>query len=108
MLKKIYRLSSVNIKNSKKISSDLFTLRFSENNLEITRFGFVISKKIDKKAVVRNSLKRKLSVSIEEIFDRIESGFDFVIYPSKKAAEANQEKISNEMISALSNNNFIK
>lgn len=101
MLKKINRLSQARLKDSRNISTPLFNVKASVNNLDISRFGFVISKKIDKKAVGRNMLKRKLSSCIEEIFDRIETGKDFVLYPNMSAVNAPREKILEEIIKVL-------
>ena len=97
MLKKIYRLSSVRLVKQKHIRSMSFDLRFAKNNLGFPRFGFVISKKIDKSAVVRNLLKRKLSKCAEEIFDRIEGGYDFVFYPRTNSLESAQEELKKEI-----------
>jgi ribonuclease P protein component len=94
-------MSSVKLDNPKKISGSLFVLKIAKNNLEISRFGFVISKKVDKSAVLRNSLKRKFSTSIEEIFDKIDVGWDFVFYPRSAALNVSKEKISEETRSIL-------
>ena len=101
MLKKTYRLSSVRIKSPKTINSESFSIKWTKNSLSYPRFGFVISKRIDSRAVVRNSLKRKLSGCIEEIFDKIEGGNDFVIYPKPKAVHTNRGEILKEMKKAL-------
>lgn len=97
MLKKIYRLSSVRLNNSRNAKSKLFNIKTAKSGLEYPRFGFVISKKIDKRAVIRNSLKRKLSKCIEEIFDRIEGGHDFVFYPKQEVLEIKQEDLGKEI-----------
>jgi ribonuclease P protein component len=108
MLKKTNRLSSVRIKKSKLINSRLMDIKIGQNNLQFSRFGFVISKKIDKRAVVRNSLKRKLSACVEEIFDRIEGGHDFVFYPKREILDINQEILSTEVKKMLENEGLLK
>lgn len=107
MLKKIYRLSSLNLRSPKNISGELFNLKIGKNNLQVSRFGFVISKKIDKRASVRNALKRKLSRSIEEIFDKIETGYDIVFYPKNLALGATGEIISLEINKIFSKEGLI-
>jgi len=52
--KKIYRLG-------RKIKEDFFVIRYLENNLPYSHFGFVIAKTVIKKATKRNLLKRKIS-----------------------------------------------
>ncbi len=39
------------------------------------KFGFVISKKISKKAVVRNKIRRKLAEEVRKNLDKFENGF---------------------------------
>jgi len=101
MLKKIYRLSTVRLGSFNRVTSASFDIKISKNNMNISRFGFVISKKIDKRAVARNSAKRKLSKSIEEIFDRIEIGRDFVFYPRQIMLDINQKDLTKELEIAL-------
>jgi len=54
-------------------------IRFLKNDLEITRFGIVISSKISKKAVFRNRIRRCLEEIIRLRLDQIKSGFDIVV-----------------------------
>lgn len=108
MLKKIYRLSSVRLVGQKKINGKHFSAKYSENKLPHARFGFVISKKLSKSAVVRNSLKRKLSVSIEEIFDKIVTGVDIVIYPRQSAIDISQKDLEFDIKKALGSENLLK
>jgi len=60
MIPRLNRLPTTRLISSKVISSDFFTLRYVKNDLSYNRFAFVVGKKIDKKAVVRNRLKRVL------------------------------------------------
>ena len=104
MLKKINRIATPHITDPGKISTPLFNLKIGANNSSISRFAFVISKKIDKRATVRNSLKRKFSSCVEEIFDRIETGNDYIFYPSPQAILAPREKILDEIKKVLIKN----
>ena len=54
-----------NFKIGKSVSSPLFYIKFSRNNLTVNRFGFVVSKSVSKKAVVRNKLKRRLREAVK-------------------------------------------
>ena len=53
-------------------------LKAVKNNLPFSRFGFVVSKKVSKKAVERNKVKRLMSESIRLSQKRIKSGFDII------------------------------
>lgn len=108
MLKKIYRLSSLKLSSPKSVNSQNFILKTSINSLDIPRFGFVISKKVDKSAVVRNSLKRKISMTAEHLFDRIEGGRDFVFYPKASMIDASRESVAQEIEELFKKERFIK
>lgn len=93
MLKKQFRLTHFRLSNPKTVSTEFFTLKICPNNEEINRFGFVVSKKFSKSAVKRNEVKRKIRSCIEEIFDNIVGGNDFIIYPKLSAEDAQRVKI---------------
>jgi len=82
MLKKENRLKKKKdfdsvYKKGKTIAGKLVFLKILKNNLDISRFGFIISKKISKKAVIRNKIKRKLREIIKK--EIIKKGFDIII-----------------------------
>jgi ribonuclease P protein component len=108
MLKKIYRLSSARLQKARSISAPTFNLKTSENTIGFPRFAFAISKKIDRRATVRNSIKRKLSLSIEQIFDRINAERDFVFYPRPEIVNLSQKQISEEVQAVFTKEGFIK
>ena len=54
-------------------------LKATKNNLEASRFGFIVSQKISKKAVVRNKVKRRLRAIIRKNLPRIKKGLDIVL-----------------------------
>ena len=51
----------------------------AKNNLKENRFGFVVSKKISLKAVVRNKIKRQLREIVKKKLSEIKPGIDEVI-----------------------------
>jgi len=82
MLKKENRLKKKKdfdsvYKKGKTIAGKLIFLKILKNNLDINRFGFVVSKKISKKAVIRNKTKRKLREIIKK--EIIKKGFNIII-----------------------------
>ena len=107
MLKKIYRLSNPRLSNPKTISSSFFTLKTAKNNLKFNRFAFIVTKKMDKRATIRNLTRRKLRSSIEEIFDRIELGNDFVFYPKSKIIQTDREGVLREVKKVFSNQKLL-
>lgn len=107
MLKKENRLGSTNGAKSR-ISSPLFGLSFSDNNKNLSRFSFVISKKIDKRAVVRNKTKRKIRSVIEDMLGKIKAGKDFTFYLKKETVSSTRENISNELSDVFEKNKLLK
>lgn len=99
MLKKTYRINTKKeydyiYKNGKRIQSRYIIVFVIPNNLEYNRFGFVTSKKVGN-AVIRNRAKRQSRAIIQKNWEKIKTGYDFVIiarYNIKDAAFAWLEK----------------
>ena len=59
--------------------SFLFLKALEREDKEESRFGFVVSTKVSKKAVVRNKLKRQMREIVRGKLDEIKSGYDIVV-----------------------------
>lgn len=95
MLAKQYRLPrTVSFQNAKSFSSHFFRVLIQENAFAQNRFGFVISKKIDKRAVVRNRLRRLLSHLVVE-FSQTGSGQDVLIIVKQSFFKGKSEEALN-------------
>jgi len=66
------------LKRGKGFREDFLFLKLIKNNFKISRVGFIVSKKISKKAVQRNKIKRKLREIIQLYLAKIQPGFDLV------------------------------
>ena len=99
MLKKIFRLSGEDLKKFfsqkyKKIGDDIFLIYYQKNDLSYPRFALLPDKKIFKKAVKRNKIRRQVYTIIREILkERKIKNFDFFIM-IKKEEKFNQLKES--------------
>ena len=51
-------------------------LKIVQNNLEENRFGFIVSQKVSKKAVLRNKIKRRLRDIVRQNIAKIRKGID--------------------------------
>ena len=66
-------------KTGKGYKEDFLFLKIVKNDLKTSRFGFVVSKKFSKKAIVRNKIKRQLRELIKLKLSKIRKGIDGII-----------------------------
>lgn len=83
MLPKNYRLRLKNdfdklFKEGSFAGQAFLTLGFIKNKLNNSRFAVIVGKKVSKKAVTRNSVKRKTAEVIRLSLEQIKPGFDLV------------------------------
>lgn len=64
-------------------SEGTLSLKMVRGPYAVSRFGFIVSKKVSKKAVVRNRLKRRLRESVRwaDKTGRLVGGWDVVVMP---------------------------
>lgn len=85
MLNKKHRLPKGRRTWDKQLSNSLFILKISNNGLEYNRVGIIVSKKVDKRAVLRNRLKRIVGLCIRTLNKEIKEGFDLLFIMKKEA-----------------------
>jgi len=66
-------------KEGKSFSQGFLFLKINKNKLNISRFGFIVSKKVSKKAPVRNKIKRRLREITRSKMPKIKNGIDCII-----------------------------
>ena len=66
-------------KTGKGYKENFLFLKITKNNLETSRFGFIVSKKFSKKAVIRNKVKRQLRELVKARLPKIKKGIDGII-----------------------------
>ncbi|MFP4097344.1 MAG: ribonuclease P protein component [Alphaproteobacteria bacterium] len=73
--------------NGKKWVSQSLVICIKPNNLDCKRVGFTVSKRIDKSAVGRNRIKRRLrAVAADVLSQYAKNGTDYVIMGRKETA----------------------
>ena len=108
MLKQQNRLlQRSRLANVKTYSTPLFTLKISNNGLLYNRYGFVVSKKIDKRATRRNRIKRILRVCIENNLGIIQPGLDMLFIVKQEIAQKKQEEICLTVLSLLKKEKYL-
>ena len=62
------------------------------NKQETSRFAFIVSTKVDKRATVRNRMRRLMSESVRHVYDSIRPGVDGVFAGSKSLIGLTQQE----------------
>jgi len=92
-----YRIPQVKAQGKAWFGS-LFTLLVLTTSESVFRLGLVVSKKIDKRAVQRNRLKRQLRQIIKNQLDWLPQANDCLLLVKKKIIEVDSLTIEPELI----------
>jgi ribonuclease P protein component len=106
MLAKKYRVTKKKeieaiMKNGESFFTKFFVVKYLKTDENISRFGFVVSKKVAKSAVKRNVLKRRMREVVRKQWKQIRPGYATIILFSKNAAPEGTLIGSAELESAL-------
>lgn len=73
-------------KGGRHIKSQNFFIKYLANGTDKTRIGFIVSKKVSKKAVDRNRAKRRMREAFKNIDGKIKDGISIIVvaYPTVK------------------------
>ncbi len=82
-------------------------LAFVQNELEHSRFGFVVSKRIGK-AVRRNKIKRRMREAVRQRIPVIKPGFDVILIARQPIAEASYQEIERWIDRLLNKANLVQ
>ena len=85
-----------------------FTLKNKENNLGLNRFGIVVSKKVDARAVVRNKVKRFFRTELMNINKKIVAGHDILFLVKKEVLNKTKEENLLAIKNALEKTGLLK
>jgi ribonuclease P protein component len=81
--------------------SPLLILAWMPNDVAKRRVGFVVSKRISKRAVDRNYIKRLLSEAMRVFLPRLPSGLDIVVSARQKASTADLRTLEQDLLALL-------
>lgn len=84
MLAKVNRLRKKKdferiLKKGKSFKEGFIILKFNKNNSREIRFGFIVSRKVSKKATVRNKVKRRLRELMKKKIENLKRGMDIIL-----------------------------
>lgn len=106
MLKKYFRITENKdfqtiLKNGRFVQNRYFLLKYGQNALKSSRFGFIVSVKTLKRAVDRNLIKRRFREIIRLNFNDIKEGYDVVFIIRKQALDLKYAELQKEILDAL-------
>jgi ribonuclease P protein component len=85
----------------RRVSSSLLILAWMPNDVGSLRIGFVVSKRISKRAVDRNYIKRLLGEAIRDSLGVLPGGWDIVISARKDTLTADLPALAREIAALL-------
>jgi ribonuclease P protein component len=98
MLSKEFRLpASTKLSHTRFFRNSFFGVKYAKNDLSVSRFGFVVKKSVDKRAVVRNRIRRLFRSCIEELKERVDPGYDMLFFLEKGIIDKKQSDLCQEL-----------
>lgn len=94
-------------KKGQKKDSFYFYIKFLPNDLDIVRFGIIVSIKLFKKAVVRNKIKRRISEICRKNLKSIKNGYDIIFIAKPAILTADNIKLTNDFFKVLKRANLL-
>jgi ribonuclease P protein component len=91
-LKKKINFARIEIDGSMYQSKSFGMGIYNRNDDEPSHFGFIISTKISKKAVVRNRIKRIMSEVIRVNLDKLKNGYDVLFLIKHQAVKKDKKR----------------
>ncbi len=102
MLARTYRLRKNSdfqrlYRTAKRFATPNLVLYYTPSHLKYSQVGFVVSKKVSKSAVVRNTLRRRASGVVEEMFANIKEPVKMIVLIRKDFSGMNPIEIKAEI-----------
>lgn len=114
MLAKKYRLTgNTNFKRVEVLgvmyqSSNFGIGMFNRKDEEVSRYGFVISTKVAKDAVDRNTIRRHMSETVRRIVQDVKNGYDVVFLAKTSIIRTPAEELVKEVRHAIRESGLLK
>lgn len=98
MLAREYRLPpTTKLIRAQFVRTPLFGFKYTKNTLKVSRFAFVVRKSVDKRAVVRNRIRRLFRSCIEDFRNQIVPGYDMLFFLEKGIIDKQQQDLCREI-----------
>jgi ribonuclease P protein component len=84
-------------KRGRSLSAAGFGLKYARTDLPQSRFAFVVGVKVSKRAVKRNTLRRRMRAGVSELMERVRPGFDVMLIARPEALKFDYATVRNAM-----------
>ena len=84
-------------KKGRRIGSRFFLIKTIKGNKD-TRIGFIVSKKVVSKIVLRNKLKRRMREAVQSFQGDIKKGYDIIIIALFGSSEKKYSELKKDLI----------
>lgn len=109
MLKKVNRLSQAKkLTDTKTLNTQFAVIKISNGNDTDDKFGFIVSKKVDQRAVVRNKIKRRIRSAVEKLLPEITARREFLFILKREAIGIKPEEFYKTLKTILGKENLLK
>jgi len=90
------------------VKNGMLACKTAKNGLDTARFCFIVSKRVSNKAVVRNTLKRRLRAAVAKLLFFVKPGVDCVIIAYPGAETKRYEDLAMMVEKILAKSNILK
>ena len=109
MLQQHHRLpGAIRLISPRSFNTTLFFLKVGKNDIQQSRFGFVVRKTVDKRATTRNRVRRVFRSCVEEMLEEIKPGYDMLFLLKGHILEMKREELYNELHAFFKEQQFLQ
>jgi ribonuclease P protein component len=109
MLAREYRLpATTKLSHAQYARTPLFGVKYAKNTMQGSRFAFVVRKSIDKRAVVRNRIRRVFRSCIEELAHEIVPGYNMLFFLEKGIMDVTRDELLKEVSKTFEEKRLLK
>jgi len=85
----------------KYLQEDFIKIKLLKNDLEASRFAFMVGLKVSKKAVKRNKIRRWLEEIVRLNLEQIKTGFDIIVMVNPEILNKKYQQVEEVLIKLL-------
>jgi ribonuclease P protein component len=95
-------------KNGRPFFASEMAIKILANNLEYNRYGIVVNTKVDKRAVVRNKIQRRIRDIIRLNSENFNNGFDVMILTKEEIKKLDYKEIKEKIEKLFKKSGILK